>query len=116
MALTAKEHGRKQYLSRKLDRNGTLSTPEVRELRTLVKRTGTRGRPKGSKNKKTNLSVVPAVTNATQPSGTNSPQDVSEQHVSIHSTVTLTVNGQEVNVPVEVSIPFRVAEVTVTAL
>src|SRR5512134_3165561 len=103
--LTQKEKTRKNYLSRKLDRKGTLSTQEVVELRSLVQRTAPRGRPKVSES---------GVTNVTRLSATSNLQDGNEHTVNIPSTVTLTVNGQEVNVPVEVSIQFQVAASVVT--
>jgi len=58
----------------------------------------------------------PVVSKTTQPSGINSLQDGNELLVSTRSTLMLTVNGQELPMPVEVNILLRVAEVTVNAL
>lgn len=126
--LTAQEYSRKTYLST-LVKKGKLTPgdPRLEELKQLLAKMNPTQRPgisaraedligapvkrgRGRPKKAVNAN---AVTNGTPPSVTNNLPDESGQHVSIRLTVPLTVSGQEIQVPVEATIQFQVAELRV---
>jgi hypothetical protein len=139
--LTAAQDRRLTRLRNKKRNGQAMTEAEVMEgvvLETIIEKSYTPGRGRTpvfhfikskkvkakKKSTKTNVTSLPPVntenesgdSKMTLPSEINSLQDGNELLVSTLSTLTLTVSGQEVNLPVEVNILLRVAEVTVVVL